>query len=199
MSRINTLFIAAATAAAAAVLAGSAHAAGVLDQNNPPSGSLGLNDSEEWQQQVTAGVGGRLEGITLYGWSTSDLVQINTGSAFYSGRYAFSRTVNLSPGGAFIDTSSANIFLKPGQTFVIDVSQGAGCCNLIGSVTPYAGGDLFLNGNGLKDYTALYGDSLAFETYMSNAPEPTVWMLMIVGLGLAGMALRRRGSALAAA
>lgn len=173
----------------------SAQANSILDQNNPPL-NVGLNDQLEWQQQITVGLGGALSGITLYTNSgvDTDLVQIGVGDAWYSGQWAFSTTVGIGTGGTFIDTSSANILLQPGDHFVIDVSGGPGCCNLAGSINPYGGGDLWLNvGGQLFDYTQLYGYSMAFQTYMNTEiPEPGTLVFMGTGaLGLAGM-LRRK-------
>jgi hypothetical protein len=172
----------------------SAHANSILDQDNQPD-NVGLNDSLEWQQQVTVGLGGILSGITLYTQSGTDVdtVKIGVGPAFFTGQYSFETTVGIDSTGTFIDTSSANIFLNPGDFFVIDISGGPGCCNLAGSGTPYSGGHLYLNFGGVQDYTELFGYSLGFQTYMNTeVPEPGTLAFMGTGaLGLAGM-LRRK-------
>jgi len=168
--------------------------AAVLDQNNPPL-NVGLNDSLEWQQQVTAGLGGTLAGITLYvnAGSDTDLVQIGVGPGYFTGTYSFSATVTILASGTFIDTSAAGIHLNPGDPFVIDVTGGPGCCNLAGSINAYPGGDLYLNvGGNVEDYTQLFGYSMAFQTYMNTIPEPG--SLLLLGSGVAGLAglLRRK-------
>ena len=172
----------------------SAQANIILDQNNPPH-NVGLNDSLEWQQQITVGIGGQLAGITLYtnSGSDTDLVRIGVGGAPFLGNYSFMTTATITSGGTFIDTSSANIFLNPNDLFTIDVSGGPGCCNLAGSTIPYSGGDLYLDINGqFTDYTKDFGYSMAFQTYANTVPEPGTLVFLGTGvLGLVGI-LRRK-------
>jgi hypothetical protein len=172
-------------------------AAVVLDQSNPPF-AIGLNDRLELQQQVTAGKSGLLAGVELYGDSTSDLVRIAVGDAFYTGPFAFSETVTLSNGGFFIDTSAANIDLSVGETFVIDVSEGTDVVRgLRGTNHPYSGGGLFSQEGGVV--TGLPAFSMAFQTFVgttATVPEPSTWTMLIAGfagLGYAGRRAQRKG------
>lgn len=187
-----------------ALAAGSAALAadGVLDQANLGM-DVGLNGvGYQWQQQITAGLGGRLAGISLWGVDTAR-VRIAEGDAFSTGPFVFSQTVDFGPPGAgklFIDTRAANIILSAGDTFVIDLSDAVGGYGA--SSVPYAGGDLWITDPVFYttpfNYTAAHGTSLRFETYMDAAvPEPATWAMMIAGFGLAGGALRRRRVALA--
>ncbi len=181
--------------------ASAAQAAGLLDQSNP-GGSAGLNGvGHQWQQEVTAGVGGRLTGITLWGGGSAR-VRIAEGDAFNAGPFAFSQLVAFAPNnpaGLFIDTRAANIILSAGETFVIDLTEGTQ--GYTGSITPYVAGDLWLAGGGWPttfNFTERTGISLAFETYMGAVPEPGAWALMILGFGLAGSGLRRKRGVAAA-
>lgn len=172
---------------------GAARAAPVADQQAAPFGGS-LYEGFEWQQQVTSGLSGLLSGLTLYGAGTNVTVRVNTGDGFYSGPYAFSRTVQLASGGTFIDTSSANIQLAAGQRFVIDLING-GDGNISAAAAPYAGGPLYLNLGAPSDFTTCCNMTLAFQTFVESSapvPEPASWLLMLVGFGGAGALLRRR-------
>lgn len=187
----------AALTAAVVVLAGAPASAAVLDQSSLGA-DAGTNGIYEWQQQVTAGVNGKLSAVTLWGIGALT-VRIAPGAGFYDGPYLFTQTFSfdLSDGinGKLIDTSSANIFLKAGDQFVIDfISAGDPDAGQGASSQPYAGGDLFLNAPwGLVNYTATYGTSLRFKTFMdtSAVPEPATWALLLMGFASVGFALRR--------
>jgi hypothetical protein len=189
--------------AAIAILATAAHAATVVDQENLPSVNWGLNDSFEWQQQVTAGISGLLAGIELFGSSPSDLVRIGLGDAFSTGPFAFSEQVSLNSSGFYIDTSQANIMLTAGEPFVVDVSDGSPkyqCCLLEASYSltnpAYSGGDLYLNyyGDIVNYSTSYYHDDMAFITFMKSSavPEPSAWTMILLGFAGVGYAGYRR-------
>jgi hypothetical protein len=184
--------------------------ASIVDVSNPPGTSsclctIGLNDHLEIQQQVTDVNGGILAGITLYtlGGDDVDTVNIGVGNGFYPGSsYAFSQAnVDIKSTGTFIDTSAADIVLKPNDNFVIDVS---GNPNTTGTVAgnlatngPYLGGkNLYL----VVDATVnlQQGESMAFVTYIETpVPVPAAVWLLISGLGMLSVRFRRRRVALA--
>jgi hypothetical protein len=131
---------------------------------------------------VTDGIGGVLAGVELFneaGSTDSLTVSIGLGSGFFTGPFAFTTNAAIAGyGSTYIVTSAADIDLTPGETFVIDVlgvQPDKPCCSLAGSPTAYAGGDLFLNLNGsIADYTADYGYSMAFETFIEGSSVPEV-------------------------
>jgi len=192
---LKSKFFIAALAAASLTCTG-AQAAGVLDQDSAPGGG-NLGEFLNWQQEVTSGMAGRLTGITLYGLGTTALVRVAEGSGFHTGPFAFSQTVTLASGGTFIDTSAANIMLDAGEQFVIDTSGGYGG-NIHYALTPYSGGQFFLNLGVPSDYTACCRISLAFQTFIEApkgggaVPEPASWAMLLLGFGALGGVLRRR-------
>ncbi|MDB5440454.1 MAG: sorting protein [Caulobacteraceae bacterium] len=183
----------AATMVFAAATGMSAAAAVVVDQSNLGAQDVGLNGVDYgWQQQVTAGLSGRLAGVTLFGIGGAR-VRIGLGDAVTAGPFAFSDLVTLAVGGTFIDTTAANLILAAGDRFVIDLTDST---NGYGATTnPYAGGHLFLvpPGGPTFDYTTAYGIALRFVTFVdTGVPEPATWTVMLIGFGAVGGALRRR-------
>jgi hypothetical protein len=172
----------------------------IVDQNNSAGvGSGSLNDSFEWQQQVTDGIGGVLAGVELFTLDGTDTVtvSIGLGSGFYMGPFAFTTTAAIGSDGTFIDTSAAGIDLTPGESFVIDVSDGPGCCNLAAVNSLYAGGDLFFNNNGhIINVNAAGGPSsaysLGFETFIGSSSAPEPGTVALFGSGLASLIWIRR-------
>lgn len=190
-------------------LAGSAQA-GVIDQSNRQT-YTGLATFVEFQQQVTDGIGGLLVGVDLYTATSPpdqdpavpelDTVSIGVGPGFFAGAFSFTTQAWIEPGGTYIDTSAAGIYLTPGEKFVIDVTdplEGT-CCNLGGAYRVYPGGDLFeKQGSIITDPSISPGISMAFDTFMdpnaappeSGTPEPASILLIPAGLGV--LALRRK-------
>lgn len=190
-------------------LAGSAQA-GVIDQSNLQT-YTGLATFVEFQQQVTDGIGGLLVGIELYTAAFPpdqdpavhelDTVSIGVGPGFFAGAFSFTTQAWIEPGGAYIDTSAAGIYLTPGEQFVIDVTdpQAGTCCNLGGAWRVYSGGDLFMKqGSTISEDSGSPGSSMAFETFMdpnaappeTGTPEPG--SLALFGSGVLGVAWMRR-------
>jgi hypothetical protein len=111
-----------------------------------------------------------------------------------------------------IDTSALDIMLSSGEQFVIgllpDQSKPMSAFRWGYNGDTYTGGSGFA---GLRfgqpdgdDYVWLIGPQAiakdyGFRTWMSAVPEPESWTMMIVGFGMAGVALRRRNSRVALA
>jgi hypothetical protein len=171
-----------ATLIVLSMTAGFAHAqTGTLDQSSPmipqPGANAGFNTSTpslDWQQQVRAGLSGRLEGFVLQmsgspGASIQVTVRMgpawNTSSNAFQSIVAKTTTANLD--NVFVDVTSANIQLVPGTLFVIDIvgqNNGAG---LEGSYVappgvPWYSEPLFLGGTCYSDCGFRFG----FQTYV---------------------------------
>ncbi len=179
ISKISTILC------VAAALATSASAqTGTLDQESPV-GRMEFNidlPSYTWQQQVSVGMAGQLEGIAVnlsgeVGVSGATF-SIGLGDA-WSTNIVFETVVRLQEDDAwhFIDTTGANIQLQPGDVFVIQ-SNGNGSGMWINGSYVAPPGDplyaepLFLDGD-------LFGDDgwrHGFRSYMLTGPADCLEM-----------------------
>jgi hypothetical protein len=185
--------------AAAVLLAGGGAAQAALDQSGPyEGGAIAVLSFNSLQQEVQAGVAGTLLGIELYrrtGGTTPTLnLSINRGGGWQTDAAEINLAVPVaSPEGwLYIDLSSAGFDLAVGDRFVIDlrvVGTADHCCNFgtgFGQFPQgYPLGTLFQNGQA-KDF------DIAFRTYVGAVPEPASAALLLCGLGVGGLAARRR-------
>jgi MYXO-CTERM domain-containing protein len=152
---------------------------GVLDQVSPLTGSAASFNCDAsailWQQQITTGFEGRLEGITLFvsgNPGSSFSVRVRPGAAPSSQPPLFDGLAVIPASGneAFVDMTAANIVLATGTTFVMEV-QGGGqgtWCNGTYVAPPGAPaypGPLYEHSNPYN------GWRLGFETYMLVCPQ----------------------------
>jgi hypothetical protein len=122
-------------------------------------------------------------------------ISIGLGAGFFTGSFAFTTTATIVSGGTFIDTSSADINLTPGETFVIDIADGQPASEPptgpppIAAIaflgTPYAGGDLFEAPG--ADVTPSEGISMEFQTFVESSSTPGPGTLALFGSGLVGL------------
>jgi len=157
---------------------------GTLDQESPNSNaSFNLDASSLiWQAQVRAGTDGQLEGISMYltGTPGSSQVEVAIGLGdAWSSNIVFSQVITLQTNGTwqFIDTTSANIQLLAGETFVIqthgnDTGMGAGGSYIAPPGDPLYAEPLWLNQNNFADG----GWRHAFRSYMLTGPTDCITM-----------------------
>lgn len=160
---------------------------GVIDQVSPYPGTAqtaGFNGDAAsliWQQEVQAGVAGKLEGVELLlngtGTSTID-VRLRAGVGWNTGPVLVQATVTQSssnPPTVFVDFTSANLQLAAGDKFVIELQGNGSGCGFLGTYAPPPAAAqypnfLFLGGPGCF---ADCGWRMAFTSYMlppSSAP-----------------------------
>ena len=160
---------------------GAARAGGTLDQTSPPfPGAFNFGASAlVWQQQIKAGVGGTLAGITitLSGPAGSAVtVGVRKGAAWTMQPLVFQQIVNY-PGPpfsvqqVFVDMTASNVILAAGEVFVMEIKgiDNGGGLSLLGQGNTWGYPEpLFLNGAA----SACDGCRLGFMTYMYSCAGP---------------------------
>jgi len=199
---------------AAMSLSTAAHAAIVYNNGGPtPNG----NETTQWQQaeDFTFGSATTIDGAGVYIGSTGDGLS-NWDGAF---QYAIYGDAGGSPGAALASgsvtatTSDTGIPWFSGNAFLFEFNFNS-AFNAAANTTywlglhassDYAGRDeLYFsttNGNGtnlgqenFENQGSWSGNGQEHAFYLTGGavPEPTTWALMILGMGGAGVALRRR-------
>ncbi len=156
---------------------------GTLDQESPASNAgYNLNASSlTWQQQGRAGMDGQLEGISLMltgtdGFSEAE-VSIGLGDA-WSANIVFTTNVTLVSTGTwhFIDTTSANINLSTGDTFVIQTLGNDTGMGLTGNYIAPPGDPLYDEPLWLNSGIFVEGWRHGFRSYMLSGPSDCLQM-----------------------
>lgn len=165
----------------------------------PNGGRVNINNPDYlWEQEVQAGISGRLDAVSLHfdaeGGARFQPILFSLRVGGQGTAPDYETTLMPSQGWVDVDVSSTNLIFSEGQTFIFSI-QGTGptvdCC--IGSASSRAylrGNSYFTGSDGVRKKDDVW--DMAFKTYVSAIPEPSTYMMWIVGLGLLGAVLRRK-------
>lgn len=211
-----TKLVRAALIALATLGAASLAKAAVLDQENllnaDGSGMLFYvsDPGMSWQQSLTAGIEGRLERVEfLTDRADGSIVFfVDKGTPWQSDPHAFSSTVdvaasvvgqfygNAGPWWVSVDVSAAGIDLDAGDAFVLGFKGTGTQLGLYGTSGNLYPGSLFFE-QVLSDGQIIgpieYEEyDFSMRTFMNPVPEPHTIAMLLAGLGVIGLATRRR-------
>jgi len=207
--------ILAATAATPATAATSIDTTGSFTSNWHP---FGQPDTSAYGQTFTVGSDNVLNSFSLYldgqvatpvnftayvyAWNGSEI----TGSALYtSANQLFSGSADNSPMEFAFNTGALG--LNSGSQYVAFLfANSGGLANMPAASSNYGGGSFVFNNVG-PDFSSLsstpwavVGSDVWFKaTFNGAVPEPGTWMMMLLGFGAMGVAMRRDRKKLVAA
>jgi len=195
--------------AAAVLLAASTQASAglqpVIEINNPPAlpgAGVGLPHTH-YQQSFAASKDGLLSGFGIFGdrdathLTATVLLKVGGGAGWQSGGW----TAEIHPrlDGTLVDLSSFNLFVKAGDRIVFDVGQSSGSVWMM----RHGLGELYSKPDN-SAFPFLHEErSLAFTSWLvpgpvqpeepdppNAVPAPGAGVLMLLGLGMLGVARR---------
>ncbi len=163
----------------AAALVGSASAqVGTLDQESPTTNaSFNLDRTDLlWQAQVRVALDGQLEGFAMPFWGEDRKSQVNIAVGLgdaWSKNIVFQELITVQSSGdwQFINTTSANIQLVAGDTFVIQALGNLTRTEVGGSFVNPPGDPLYDEPVWLNEEIFDAGWCIAFRTYMLTGVE----------------------------
>jgi hypothetical protein len=172
--------------------ASPAAAVTIPDQVQPDwaTNQYGASATLNWQEEVTAGVSGKLTTVQLWsGQTTTGSVSINVGSGWQTDANEFTGTITGMGGTNWssVDVSSANIMLNAGDKFTIGFN-GNSVMGVWGSFhstfTDYPRGALYVNAGVIHPNM-----HFAFRTFMDVAPPPVPLDVIqpVANLGFSGL------------
>lgn len=177
----------------------------VIDQQQL-NGNAGISAGStimQAEQEVIAGLSGKLAGFDFqsndFGGASAKgfSVFVKLGTAASGTKVFEGYVINDSPSSFFyVDTSSVDISLTHGTPFTLDLVASAFTLG-VGSNNPYPEGARFVNlfsmaTGSFVGATEVSGYDMAFQTYVSTAPEPSTYCMALAGLTCGGYLVRRR-------
>lgn len=180
------------------LISSSSQAIPILDQTNEVSAAFTVaapNPNSDAGQSFIVGLSGVLDSIDLLGWNQATaypasrehtLSIFNFGSAYTSGNAIATITqtaTSYSRQWFHFDFSEFNIQVNAGDKLLM-LWTSEGEFNWVSNYLHYSQGDRFIRNSYYSEGIFIPNQDQVFRTYISQVPEPSSYLLMLLGIAL---------------